>query len=126
MVPGFGRNGPANYLARPAYSAVSPYRRPYLPPYRARVQFVAPIWTGWIGPGFLGYPDTIGDGELAAPPNYAEPYESQPPDVSRLAPANLYADQLSRRVRLQLWRARMRSHLSSKTVALLSIFIITS
>lgn len=94
MVPGLVRNGPANYLARPAYSAVSPYRRSYLRPYYTRVQFVAPVWTGWIGPGFLGYPDTIGYGDLAAPPNYAEPYESQPPDVSQPAPANLYAESL--------------------------------
>jgi hypothetical protein len=92
MVPGLRRNGPANYVARPAYSAVSPYRRPYFPPYRARVHFVAPFWTGWIGPGFLGYPDTIGYGDVAAPPNYAEPYESQPPDQSQPAPANLYPE----------------------------------
>src|SRR5580704_7668769 len=90
MVPGLGRNGPANYLARPAYSAVGPYRRPYLSPYRARVRFVAPIWIGSIGPGFLGYPDTIGYGDSAAPPNYAEPYESQPPDQSQPAPPNPY------------------------------------
>jgi hypothetical protein len=89
MVPGLGRNGHGNYLARPAYSAVSPYRRPYLPPYRARVRFVAPIWTGWIGPGFLGYP---GYGDLAAPPYYAEPNESQQPDVSHPAPSNLYPE----------------------------------
>jgi hypothetical protein len=93
MVPGSGRNGPANYLARPAYSAVSPYRRPYRPPYHARVQFVAPpIWTGWTSLGFPGYPDTIGYGDVAAPPNYAEPYESQPPDVNQLAPSNLYPE----------------------------------
>src|SRR5580658_3498240 len=49
MVPGLRRSGPVNYLARPAYSAVSPYRRPYLPPYRTRVPFVVPGWTGWVG-----------------------------------------------------------------------------
>jgi hypothetical protein len=92
MVPGLRRNGPANYLARPAYSAVSPYRRRYFQPYHARLHFVAPVWTGWIGPGFLGYPDITGYGDLAAPPNYAEPYESQPPDVSQPAPSNLYPE----------------------------------
>jgi hypothetical protein len=92
MVLGLRRNGPANYLARPAYSAVSPYRRRYFQPYHARLHFVAPVWTGWIGPGFLGYPDITGYGDLAAPPNYAEPYESQPPDVSQPAPSNLYPE----------------------------------
>jgi hypothetical protein len=96
MVPGLRRSGPANYLARPAYSAVSPYRRPYLPPYRARVQFVAPVWTGWLGPGFLGYPDTTGYGDLAAPPDYAEPYESQPPDLSQPATSNPYPEPVER------------------------------
>jgi hypothetical protein len=92
IVPGLGRNGRVNYPARPAYSAVSPYRRPYLPPYRARVRFVAPFWAGSIGPGFLGYPDTIGYGDFGAPPSYAEPYESQPPEVSQPAPSNLYPE----------------------------------
>ena len=92
MGPGLRRSGPANYLARPVYSAVSAYRRPYFRPYRARVQFVAPFWTGWIGPGFLGYPDTTGYGYLSAPPDYAEPYESQPPDVSQPATSNLYPE----------------------------------
>jgi hypothetical protein len=59
--------GPANYLAPPAYSAVSPYRRPYLRPHRARVHFVAPVWTGWIGLGFLGYPDTTGYCDFSSP-----------------------------------------------------------
>jgi len=90
MVPGFGRNGPANYLARPAYSAGSPYRNPYLPPYRTRVRFVVPVWTGWVGPGFLGYPDFGGYGDLATPPYYAEPYESQPPDEGQPVPSNPY------------------------------------
>jgi hypothetical protein len=92
MVPGLRRNGPANYVARPAHSAVSPYRRPYLRPYHARIPFVDPVWTGWIGPGFLGYPDTTGYGDSTAPPNYAEPYESQPPDVSQPATSNLYPE----------------------------------
>jgi hypothetical protein len=92
MVPASPRNGPAHYLARPAYSAVSPYRRPYYRPYRARVPFVAPLWPGWIGPGFLGYPDTTGYGDLAAPPDYADPNESQPPDVGQPATSNLYPE----------------------------------
>jgi hypothetical protein len=29
---------------------------------------------------------------VAAPPNYAEPYESQPPDVSQPGPSNLYPE----------------------------------
>jgi hypothetical protein len=92
MVPGSRGNGLANYPTRPAYSAVNSYRRPYPRPFRARVPFVAPFWTGWIGPGFLGYPDINGYGDLAAPPNYAEPYESQPPEVSQLANSNLYPE----------------------------------
>jgi hypothetical protein len=87
MAPGVRRNGPANYRTRPAYS---PYRRPYLPPYHSRVHFVAPVWTGWIGPGFPGYPDTTGYDDLATPSNYAEPYDSQPPYESQLAPFNPY------------------------------------
>jgi hypothetical protein len=75
-VPGLRRNGPANYLARPAYSAVNPYRRPYFPPYRTRVRYAAPVWNGWLGPGFLGYPDTTAYGDSAPPSNYAEPYQS--------------------------------------------------
>jgi len=93
MVPGLRRSGPANYVARPAYSAVSPYRRPYLPPYRPTVHFVVPIWNGWIGPGSLGYPgtigysDTTGYGDSATPSNYAEPYQS---DESQPTPSNPY------------------------------------
>lgn len=93
MVPGLGRNGSTNYAAHPAYSAVSPYRRPYLPPYYPRVHFVVPIWNGWIGPGSLGYPgtigypDTTGYGDSATPSDYAEPYQS---DESQPTPSNPY------------------------------------
>jgi hypothetical protein len=87
MAPGVRRNGPGNYLARPAYS---PYRRPYLPPYRSRVHFVVPGWNGWLGGGFPEYPDTTGYDDLATPSNDAEPYDSQPPYVSQPAPFNPY------------------------------------
>jgi hypothetical protein len=90
MVPGLRRNAPANYAPRSAYSAARFYRRPYLPPYRPRVHFVVPFSTGWVGQGFLGYPDTTGYGDLATPPDYAEPYESQPPDEKQPAPSNPY------------------------------------
>ena len=93
MGPGLRRNGPTNYAAHPAYSAVSPYRRSYLPPYHSRVHFVVPFGNGWIGPGFLGYPgtigypDTTGYDDSATPSNYAEPYQS---DESQPTPSNPY------------------------------------
>jgi hypothetical protein len=86
MSPSLRRNGPTNYMARPA----SPYRRPYLSPYRARTRFAVPIGTGWAGPGFLGYPDTAGYDDSATPPSYGEPYGSQPPDEGLPTPYNPY------------------------------------
>jgi hypothetical protein len=83
MVPGLRRNGP--YLVRPAYTAISPYRRPYLPPYGARVHVAVLGWPGSAGLGFIGYPDSTGYGDLATPPNYAESYQS---DESQPAPSN--------------------------------------
>jgi len=90
MAPGFRRNVPTNYIARPAYSSVSPYRRPYRPPYRAGVRFAVPAWNGWLGSGFLGYPYTFGYDDYATQPNYTEPYESQPSDEGQPAPPNPY------------------------------------
>jgi hypothetical protein len=87
MALGVRRNGLGNYLARPAYST---YRRPYLPPYRSRVHLAVPVWNGWLGAGFPGYPDTTGYDDLATPSNYAEPYDSQQPYESQPAPFNPY------------------------------------
>jgi hypothetical protein len=92
MSPGFRRNVPTNYMARPTYSAANSYRRPYRPPYRdrARVRFVVPVWNGWVGSGFLGYPDTTSYDDFATQPNYTEPYEPQPSDAGQPMPPNPY------------------------------------
>src|SRR5271168_434321 len=92
LVSGFRSNAPANYAARPAYSSVSPYRRPYVSPYRVRIPYAVPAWIGWAGTGYLGYPGypgTTGYGDQAAPPD-AAPYESQPFDQGQPAPSNPY------------------------------------
>jgi hypothetical protein len=90
VASGFRRNVPTNYMARPTYSAANSYRRPYRPPYRAGVRFAVPVWNGWAGPGFLGYPDTTGYDDFATQPNYTEPYEPQPADAGQPAPLGPY------------------------------------
>ena len=87
--PGLRRNGPTtNYMARPAYSAASSYRRPYPSPYRARIRFAVPVWTGWAGPGFLGFPGTARADDSATLPSYGGSYGWQPPDEGMPTPYN--------------------------------------
>jgi hypothetical protein len=88
MAPGFRGSGRGNYNGRPTYSGVSPYRRRYLSPYRARIGYPFLPWIGWGGLGYPGYPDdTIGYDNSAAPAGYAAPYESQPFDEGPPPPA---------------------------------------
>jgi hypothetical protein len=88
MGPSFRGSGPGNYNVQRTYSAVNPYRRPYLPRYGARIRrYVVPPWIGWFAPGFQGYPDTIDYDNSAAPADNAAPYESQPFDEGPPAPA---------------------------------------
>jgi hypothetical protein len=90
MSPSLRRNGPTNYIAHRVYSTASPYRRPFLSPYRAKIRSAAPIWTGWAGPGFLGYPDTAGADDSATLPSYGGSDGSRPPDEGLPTPYNPY------------------------------------
>jgi hypothetical protein len=100
MARGVQRRGAGNlsarpgYNPRPAYNRSWRYRRPYASPYGAGIPFGVP---GWIGPGFLGYSDSIGyDDQSASPGDAAQGYDAQPaepwqaPEQGPPAPSSPY------------------------------------
>lgn len=77
-----------NFSARPPYTGAWRYRRPYRPPFGARVSYGV---AGWIGPYSLAYPYAFGYDDSSASPDYApEGYDAQLPEQGQAAPRSPY------------------------------------
>jgi hypothetical protein len=98
--PRFLGNTSRNFASSPNYYyGNSRYRRPYRSRYGYGVPYLGTAWidSGYLDPGYLGYPDTTADNDSqAAPdygagaPNYAAGYDNPPPGPEQAAPAPPY------------------------------------
>jgi hypothetical protein len=80
----FQRNSSGSFIGRPAYNRSWRYRRPYISPYGIGIPYGV---AGWIGPGYLGYPDSFDSEDQSAAPSGADPgYDAQPAEPERRAP----------------------------------------
>jgi len=85
---GLQKGGIGNFSARSPYTGSSRYRRPYRPPFGARVRYGV---SGGIGPYFIGYPYAFGYDDSSTSPEYApEGYDAQPAEQGQPAPGSPY------------------------------------
>jgi hypothetical protein len=85
-IQNYRRAAASNALARSGSADRRGHRRPYYSPYHTRYPYLLAAPYGWIGPGYLGYPDDSDSSDAsAASVDNGGAYDAQPPEPDQEA-----------------------------------------